>query len=154
MPGSGEVTDVRQSSAHRHRAVLGVAVAALWMGAVLVKGAVRPSLGPHASEWLRMLLDVTPSLVGGLSLPLCFLAFHPRPTSPDIRRACIWSSSILVIAEGAERFLPGATFDWRDLAASLLGVGAAGLLMSVIFPFNESRSASVPHGQPQPRHER
>lgn len=67
------------SSAHRRLALFGVATG-LWFVAVAVKGVIRPAVSLlQGPVWLRLVLGSTPSRLGGLSVPLCFLAFHPRP---------------------------------------------------------------------------
>ena len=80
-----------------------------------------------------MALGSTPSLLGGVSVPLLFLAFHPRPGVSDVRRASLWALVIVVIAEAIERRLQGSTFDWLDLTASVLGVAAAALVSVPLF---------------------
>jgi hypothetical protein len=120
------------SSTARHRGTLLVIVAGLWLAAVAVKGVVRPTFGLHAPDWVRLLLGATPSLLGGSSVPLCLLAAHPRPGISAIRRACIWSLVIVVVAEVLERYLPRSTFDWLDLTASVLGV-VGGILIAWVF---------------------
>ncbi len=113
-----------KNSTPYHRLTLLVIVAGLWIAAVAAKGVVRPTFDPHVPDWLRLLLGATPSLLGGLSLPLCFVAVHPGPAVSAIRWACIWSLIIVIVAEVLERYLPGSTFDWLDVAASVLGVVA------------------------------
>ena len=131
--------EMKPTSAH-HRAAFLFVVAGLWLVAAVVKGVVRPMFGAHVTDGFRLLLDATPSLVGGLTVPLCFLAVHPRPHASDIRRACIWSLAIVVLAEVVERSLPGSTFDWLDLTVSVLGVGAAGLLAGAFLGRTDPRS--------------
>jgi len=116
------------SAPTRHRVVLGGLVAASWTAAGIVKFVVRPIVAGQAPEWLSFVLGSTPSLLGGLSVPLCFLAVHPRPGVQDVRRACIWAAALVLSAELLERRLPGSTFDWVDLAASLIGVGCAAVV--------------------------
>jgi hypothetical protein len=113
-----------KSSTAYDRLTLLVIVAVLWIAAVAAKGVVRPTFDSHVPDWLRLLLGATPSLLGGLSLPLCFVAVHPGPAVSAIRWAGIWSLIIVIVAEVLERYLPGSTFDWLDVTASVLGVVA------------------------------
>jgi apolipoprotein N-acyltransferase len=130
---------MKPSSTH-HRAPFLAVVAGLWLAAAVVKGAVRPWVGPHATEAVQLLLNTMPSLVGGLSVPLCFLAVHPRPHASDVSRACLWSLAIVVLAEGLERSLPRSTFDWLDLTVSVLGVGVAGLIAGAFLRVTDPRA--------------
>jgi hypothetical protein len=120
------------------------AVAGLWLVAVAVEGVARPLFGPLAPDWLRLLLSVAPSFLGGLSVPLCFVAVHPKPGVADVRRACIWSLAIVVLAEALERYLPRSTFDWLDLTASVVGIVAAGLIAWGLRRRTPTSSAAAP----------
>ncbi len=88
----------------------------------LVKEVVRPWMFLHGPGWVTPALGVAPSLLAGLSLPLWFLAVPPRPHAHDLQRACLFAAITMFAAEFIERRLPGSTFDWMDLIASLLGV--------------------------------
>jgi hypothetical protein len=111
----------------RHRVALIPVVAALWLAATAAK-AVRPFMAAYAPDWLSGVMGSAPSLLGGLSVPLCFIIVHPKPDVQCLRTAFLWALTIVVLAEILERYLPNSTFDWRDLIASLVGVGAAALL--------------------------
>ena len=110
-----------------HRRLFTALVVALWLTAIIVKSVIRPELGAGAPTLLRLLLNSMPSLIGGLTVPLCFLAVHPRPQPTDIRRACQWGLLILLAAEGVELLFERSTYDWFDIVASLIGVATAAL---------------------------
>ena len=103
--------------------------AGLWLVAAAVKWWIRPAVGLHAPEPALLVLGSTPSLLAALSVPLFFLAVHPKPRLRDVRRACMWALAIVLVAEMLERELQGSTFDYFDLTASIVGV-AVGALMS------------------------
>ena len=109
-----------------HRLPLAGMVAALWTVAVLVKGIVRPGGFGGDAGWVVLLLNSTPSLIGGLSVPLCFLIAHPRPDRAAVLYACMAAVVVLTVAEGIELRGSRSTFDTWDLAASFAGVLIAG----------------------------
>jgi hypothetical protein len=134
-------------STGRHRTIFCLTVAGLWAATVIIKGILRPGLLPNSPEWVRLVLGSAPSLLGAVSVPLCFLAVHPNPGSADIRRACLWGLATLVVAESVERFLPRATFDWLDLASSTVGIVAAALLSRALLLYAGGQMTGLPRSR-------
>ena len=116
---------------HLHRLLMLGCVAGLWALTVVIKVLVRPWVFQHGSDWLMLILGSTPSLFAGLSLPLCFLAIQPAREARDYNRACLQAVVIVLVAESVELGLSGSTFDWLDVAASVVGVGGARLAVGV-----------------------
>ena len=104
-------------------------VAALWILAAAVKGLARPWGVQHGPDWLTPILGSAPSLLAGMSLPLCFLAMQPMQEFRDYNRVYLQAVAIMLIAELVEPGLSGSTFDWLDVAASVVGVGGAKLIV-------------------------
>lgn len=102
-------------------------IVTLWCITAIWKGLGRPPLLGELGELLSTFLNSLPSFVGGLTVPLGFLAAHPHPTARQIGQACLWSLPVLILAEVVEIALPGSRFDWWDLLFSVLGIGLIGL---------------------------
>ena len=111
------------------RVILITVIVILWFAAAIWKGSGRPALSSDLGGILGILSNSFPSFVGGLTVPLCFLAAHPRPSAHYIRRACIWSLPVLVLAEVVEILLPGSHFDWWDISLSMLGIVIIGFAL-------------------------
>lgn len=120
--------------ASRRRAILIGSVLTLWVGAATWKSLGRPLLGPTLPAWLHLLSNSLPSLVGGLTVPLGFLAAHPDPSTRDVLKVCRWAIPLLVLAEVVELASTTSHFDWWDLAFSLVGVAVSGVITLRLLP--------------------
>lgn len=108
-------------------------IVTLWCATAIWKGLGRPFIIGELDELLSIFLNSLPSFVGGLTVPLGFLAAHPQPTAQQIGRACIWSLPVLILAEIVEIAFPGSHFDWWDLLFSVLGIGLIGLSLRFLW---------------------
>jgi hypothetical protein len=111
---------------NRRRATLAGIVLILWLAAAGWKSLGRPALSGSLPGWLRLLSNSLPSFVGGLTVPLGFLAAHPHPSPAVVPRVCAWSVALLILAEVVELAFRSSHFDWNDIALSLVGVAMAG----------------------------
>ena len=113
---------------YRRRLFLLGCIACLWFLAAAIKGLARRWVVQHGPDWLTPILGSAPSLLGGLSLPFCFLAIQPMREVRDYNRACLQAVAIVLVAEMVELGLSGSTFDWLDVAAAMVGVGGARMI--------------------------
>jgi hypothetical protein len=109
--------------------------------AALAKDELRPALSGPQAGLAAVLLGWTPSFIGGVTVPLGFLAAHPRVTWRALKYSVAAAVPVLLAAEFIELRLDGSTFDWIDLVASLAGLACSAC--ACVLVLRKRRSAEL-----------